>query len=330
MGAQFLSSTRLGFGTLIDNNFDWNGIVRDGATKRSLILGAGKAYLSVLVNDCRLTLHVHRCTARSAHPQDVARGPQSECWRSDSIAISSDMGPLRPLENHGSHEKQPPFQERQGVPARWGDPARGIPTPKPPTRRDSHKPGPPLEPGPLALPPSQRGAGGGGVPGRKGVPARRGVGVPARGVLRPVRGQEAWEYHEPGPPNEPGPLAFPHLFKYYSCERGRPPTEVQNPQPPKSARESARRCRPKTGCSGKCSEKCLPLMSLLGTRRTSTFPSTSPSTPFLAGTSPSTLPSTFGWLGVLHFCRWPPRSQYYRWKNFEETMITMETTKTTR
>ena len=45
-------------------------------------------------------------------------------------------------------------------------------------------------------------------PGRKGVPARRGVGVPARGVLRPVRGQEAWEYHEPGPPNEPGPLTL--------------------------------------------------------------------------------------------------------------------------
>ena len=65
---------------------------------------------------------------------------------------------------------------------------------------------------PLPLAPSQIGAGGGGGsrPGG-GVPARRGVGVPARGVLRPVRGQEAWEYHEPGPPNEPGPLAFPQL-----------------------------------------------------------------------------------------------------------------------
>ena len=37
-------------------------------------------------------------------------------------------------------------QERQGVPARWGDPDRGIPTPKPPTIRESHDP---LEPGPL-------------------------------------------------------------------------------------------------------------------------------------------------------------------------------------
>ena len=43
----------------------------------------------------------------------------------------------------------------------------------------------------------------GGGPGSKG-----GVGVPAGGVLRPVRGQEAREYHDPGPPNEPGPLAF--------------------------------------------------------------------------------------------------------------------------
>ena len=48
----------------------------------------------------------------------------------------------------------------------------------------------------------------GGGPAGKGVPARRGVGVPARGVLRPLWGQEAREYHEPGPPKEPGPLAF--------------------------------------------------------------------------------------------------------------------------
>ena len=39
-------------------------------------------------------------------------------------------------------------QKRQGVPARWGDPARGIPTPKPPT--ENHEPGTPLEPGPLS------------------------------------------------------------------------------------------------------------------------------------------------------------------------------------
>ena len=103
----------------------------------------------------------------------------------------------------------PKNQERQGVPARWGDPARGIPTAKPPTVRESHKPGPPLEPGPLALVPSQRGAEGGeGSRPEGGVQAQRGVGVPARGVLQPIQGQGAWEYHEPGPPNEPGPLAF--------------------------------------------------------------------------------------------------------------------------
>ena len=52
---------------------------------------------------------------------------------------------------------------------------------------------------------------GGGVPAGRGS-RRRGVGVPARGVLRSARGQEAWEYHEPGPPNEPGPLASPEIF----------------------------------------------------------------------------------------------------------------------
>ena len=48
-----------------------------------------------------------------------------------------------------------PFRRGDGVPARWGDPARGIPAPKPPTARESHDPRPPLElgvPGPLPLP----------------------------------------------------------------------------------------------------------------------------------------------------------------------------------
>ena len=97
-------------------------------------------------------------------------------------------------------------QEGQGVPARWGDPARGIPTPKPPTVRENHEQGPPLEPGPLAPCPLPKRCRGGGrsVTGSKGG---RGPGSKG-GFLRPVRGQEAWEYHELGPPNEPGPLAF--------------------------------------------------------------------------------------------------------------------------
>ena len=86
-------------------------------------------------------------------------------------------------------------QERRGVPARWGDPARGIPTAKVLTVRESHEPGPPLEPGPLAPCPFRRGAEGGeGSRPEGGVPARRRVGVPARGILRPTRCQAAWEY----------------------------------------------------------------------------------------------------------------------------------------
>ena len=43
-------------------------------------------------------------------------------------------------------------------------------------------------------------------PGRKGGPASKRGRVPARGVLRPGWGQEAWEYHEPGPPRSRDPL----------------------------------------------------------------------------------------------------------------------------
>ena len=49
------------------------------------------------------------------------------------------------------------------------------------------------------------------------------------------------------------------------------------------------RGRPRTGCSGKRLEKCL---SLICSRRAATMPSTSQSTPLLAGTFPSTSQST--------------------------------------
>ena len=61
---------------------------------------------------------------------------------------------------------------------------------------------------------------GGGVPAGRGVPARRGVGVPARRILRPIA---AWEYHEPGPPNEPGPLAFSQKKKHPKARNRAPP-----------------------------------------------------------------------------------------------------------
>ena len=75
----------------------------------------------------------------------------------------------------------------------------------------------------VPLSPTQRSVGrevlaGKGGPGWKGGPgskgagvlARRGVGVSACGVFRPVRGQEAWEYHEPGyPPPAGTPRTLP-------------------------------------------------------------------------------------------------------------------------
>ena len=79
-----------------------------------------------------------------------------------------------------------------------------------------------------------------------------------------------------------------------SCKRGGPLQKHRTPNPPKVLGRVLGEVPARNGCSGKCSEKCLPLVSLLGTSRTST----SPSTPFLAGTSPSTFPS-----GGLHFCR---------------------------
>ena len=49
-----------------------------------------------------------------------------------------------------------------------------------------------------------------GVPAGRGVPGSKGVGVPARGVLRPVRVQEAWEYHE-SPQRAGTPCIYPKV-----------------------------------------------------------------------------------------------------------------------
>ena len=81
-------------------------------------------------------------------------------------------------------------QERQGVPARWGDPARGIPTPKELTVGEKHKPGRSLEPGPHYLFPLPKEVQEGGGPGRKEGPGLwcssactgpRSVGIPRAG-----------------------------------------------------------------------------------------------------------------------------------------------------
>ena len=110
------------------------------------------------------------------------------------------------MKTESSHGRS--IQERsgkmRGVPARWGDPARGIPTLLDTVSAEEyHEPGPTFWPGPL--PPSAP-LWEGVRPKGQGVPAREGV--PARGFL------ELWavwpsEYHEPGPPNEQGPLASP-------------------------------------------------------------------------------------------------------------------------
>ena len=63
--------------------------------------------------------------------------------------------------------------------------------------------GTPSRAGTMPFPKRCRGSG----PGRKGGSGGMGS---ACGVLWPVQGPEAWEYHEPGPPNEPGPLALPN------------------------------------------------------------------------------------------------------------------------
>ena len=77
-------------------------------------------------------------------------------------------------------------QERQWIPTRWGDPARGIPMPK--TVHGSRKPRAGTHsqagtPCPLPLPKKH---GGGGVAAGRAVLAQMGAGVPALGVLQPI------------------------------------------------------------------------------------------------------------------------------------------------
>ena len=98
-------------------------------------------------------------------------------------------------------------QERQGVPARWGDSARGSLTPKPPTVRESHEPGPPLEPGPLAPFPFPKKGGGG--PGSKG-----GVGPLVVFLFRTCTGSRSARIPRAGSPQRVGtPRIFPKTSK---------------------------------------------------------------------------------------------------------------------
>ena len=98
----------------------------------------------------------------------------------------------------------------QRGPGSLGDPARGIPTLLEMRKaEDYHEPaplppfelGPPFRPGPL--PPFCTSLGR--VKGQ-GVPAREGG-----SWLLDLWAVWPWEHHEPGAPNEPGPLASPDL-----------------------------------------------------------------------------------------------------------------------
>ena len=97
-------------------------------------------------------------------------------------------------------------------PGSRGVPARGIPTPKLPAVRESRAGTPSRSGTPCPCPLCQRVARGRGVPTGRGSQLGGGVGVPARGVLRPVRGQEMREYQEPGTSRKPGPSAFRTLL----------------------------------------------------------------------------------------------------------------------
>ena len=92
---------------------------------------------------------------------------------------------------------------------------------------------------------------------------------------------------------------------FWICEWGGRLQKCKTPNSQKCSGECSGKGQPETGCSGQVLGEVLRkvLATCVSSRKQggmNTFPSTSPSTPFLAGTSPSTLPSTF-W-GAGGFC----------------------------
>ena len=90
---------------------------------------------------------------------------------------------------------------------------------------------------------------------------------------------------------------------------GRPPTEVQNPQTPKSARESAQRGPARNGVLGEMLGKVLVLLVPRRDTRGKHFSEHFPEHPVSGRHLSEHSPEHFWGLGVLRFCRGPPRSQ---------------------
>ena len=122
----------------------------------------------------------------------------------------------------------------RGVPARWVDPACGILTLLDPVQAEEAGTPTPLRAG---TPPSCTSWEG----------ARGSMGVPAHGFLE-LWAVWAWEYHEPRPPDEAGPLASPdkssaHMLRSLTksmrdtspqsiCRAERNPGPENNPRDP--------------------------------------------------------------------------------------------------
>ena len=126
-------------------------------------------------------------------------------WDPSFPLESTDQKNPRAHKNRiGTPPPPPKTQERQGVPAREGDPARGIPTPKPPTARENHAPGPPLEPGPLAPCPFPNRCGGGGLGREGGSRLEGGVRVPGSWCSSACTGSRSVGLPRAGSPQRAG------------------------------------------------------------------------------------------------------------------------------
>ena len=157
----------------------------------SLDLRQWPASLASLPPPSRLTLSV-RPTPHAAHSGELTMPALRKPPRA-----TETLGPEIPKTSPGLSRFR-----RQGVPARWGDPARGIPRQNAHSSRKPQAGTPTGAPCPLPLPKEVQ---------EGGSRPEGGVGSRLEGGRGPGSwGQEASLGNTAGPPNEPGPLAFSH------------------------------------------------------------------------------------------------------------------------